>query len=262
VWLSGITRLSERQRREAVAALLTLDGSGREAGPQAKAKARFGAKHSRRPDALGASGHERVEARGCGALARTGAVPLQDLRAHVQRPHQNADGASAQEGTLADHALAMIEGKSLAKTAELCGVHPTTAFRWRHRFLGRARRPQAADAERNRRSGRDFSSSNPSRAGGPICRARRANAAERPDIRASPRATSPISSSATGKARLSTRSCLRSTASVEAPSPASSRPAIISSATAGRRSPPSPAKPGFRSTPCRRLPPRRLATRY
>ena len=216
VWLSGITRLSERQRREAVAALLTLEGSGREAGPQAKAKARFGAKHSRRPDALGASGHERVEARGCGALARTGAVPLQDLRAHVQRPHQNANGASAQEGTLADHALAMIEGKSLAKTAELCGVHPTTAFRWRHRFLGRARRPQAADAERNRRSGRDFSSSNPSRAGGPICRARRANAAERPDIRASPRATSPISSSATGKARLSTRSCLRSTASVEA----------------------------------------------
>jgi transposase-like protein len=35
-----------------------------------------------------------------------------------------------------DHARAMIEGKSLAKTAELCGVHPTTAFRWRHRFLG------------------------------------------------------------------------------------------------------------------------------
>ena len=30
---------------------------------------------------------------------------------------------------------AMIEGKSLAKTAALCGVHPTTAFRWRHRFL-------------------------------------------------------------------------------------------------------------------------------
>jgi hypothetical protein len=34
-----------------------------------------------------------------------------------------------------DHAPAMIEGKSLAKTAQLCGVHPTTAFRWRHRFL-------------------------------------------------------------------------------------------------------------------------------
>jgi transposase-like protein len=33
-----------------------------------------------------------------------------------------------------DHARAMIEGKSLVKTAALCGVHPTTAFRWRHRF--------------------------------------------------------------------------------------------------------------------------------
>jgi hypothetical protein len=33
------------------------------------------------------------------------------------------------------HARAMIEGKSLAKTAQACGVHPTTAFRWRHRFL-------------------------------------------------------------------------------------------------------------------------------
>jgi hypothetical protein len=33
------------------------------------------------------------------------------------------------------HARAMIEGESLVKTAQLCGVHPTTAFRWRHRFL-------------------------------------------------------------------------------------------------------------------------------
>ena len=29
-----------------------------------------------------------------------------------------------------------LEGTSLAKAAERCGVHPTTAFRWRHRFLG------------------------------------------------------------------------------------------------------------------------------
>jgi transposase-like protein len=39
------------------------------------------------------------------------------------------------KGKWLDHAQAMIEGKSLAKTAQLCGVHPTTAFRWRHRFL-------------------------------------------------------------------------------------------------------------------------------
>ena len=46
-----------------------------------------------------------------------------------------------------DHARAMIEGKSLAKTAALCGVHPTTAFRWRHRFL----RAPASDKPRGLR---------------------------------------------------------------------------------------------------------------
>jgi hypothetical protein len=46
-----------------------------------------------------------------------------------------------------DHARAMIEGKSLAKTAALCGVHPTTAFRWRHRFL----RAPASDKPRSLR---------------------------------------------------------------------------------------------------------------
>ena len=34
-----------------------------------------------------------------------------------------------------DQARALMEGESLAKAAERCGVHPSTAFRWRHRFL-------------------------------------------------------------------------------------------------------------------------------
>jgi transposase-like protein len=34
-----------------------------------------------------------------------------------------------------DQAQAMIDGVSLAKAAERCGVHPSTAYRWRHRFL-------------------------------------------------------------------------------------------------------------------------------
>jgi transposase len=29
----------------------------------------------------------------------------------------------------------MIEGVSLAKAAERCGVHAVMAYRWRHRFL-------------------------------------------------------------------------------------------------------------------------------
>ena len=35
----------------------------------------------------------------------------------------------------ATQAEVMIDGISLAKAARRCGVHPTTAFRWRHRFL-------------------------------------------------------------------------------------------------------------------------------
>jgi transposase-like protein len=50
-----------------------------------------------------------------------------------------------------DHARAMIEGKSLSKTAELCGVHPTTAFRWRHRFLRAPRKRQASKLKGDRR---------------------------------------------------------------------------------------------------------------
>jgi transposase-like protein len=42
------------------------------------------------------------------------------------------------------HARAMIEGKSLAKTAQLCGAPPTTAVRWRHLFLrARANKPRS-----------------------------------------------------------------------------------------------------------------------
>ena len=51
------------------------------------------------------------------------------------------------KGRWLDHARAMIEGESLAKTAALCGVHPTTAFRWRHRFL----RAPASDKPRSLR---------------------------------------------------------------------------------------------------------------
>ena len=34
-----------------------------------------------------------------------------------------------------DQAQALVEGESLAKAAERCRIHPSTAFRWRHRFL-------------------------------------------------------------------------------------------------------------------------------
>jgi transposase-like protein len=147
VWLSGISRLSERQRREAVAALLQMDGGGSEAGAEAKVEAGRAARRRRRPDALGASGHERVEARGCPHCAGREIVAWGRSRG-LSRFRCKACGRTFNALTKTpmarlrkrerwlDHARAMIEGKSLAKTAELCGVHPATAFRWRHRFLG------------------------------------------------------------------------------------------------------------------------------
>ncbi len=65
LWLSGIARLSAQQRREALGPLAKVDAGGDEPGAEAEKSAARGARRSRRPDALGTSGHERVEGRGC-----------------------------------------------------------------------------------------------------------------------------------------------------------------------------------------------------
>ena len=112
----------------------------------------------RQEDALGRSGVERVAAQGCPHCAgrevvgwgrshgllrfrckscgRTFNALTKTPMAHLRKKEK-----------WLDHARAMIEGKSLAKTAALCGVHPTTAFRWRHRFL----RAPASDKPRGLR---------------------------------------------------------------------------------------------------------------
>ena len=143
-WLSAIAGMSVEQRREALQALTKSDG---EAGAsEAGASSGKGGKRGRREDALGTTSVERVESQGCPHCAgreivgwgrsdgllrfrckscgRTFNALTKTPMAHLRK----------KESWL-DHAQAMIEGKSLAKTAELCGVHPTTAFRWRHRFL-------------------------------------------------------------------------------------------------------------------------------
>ncbi len=136
-WLAAISEMSEAQRAEAVAALAAAEAevSGRKAG-----------RRGRREDALGTAGVERVAAQGCPHCAgrevvgwgrsdgllrfrckscgRTFNALTKTPMAHLRKKEK-----------WLDHARAMIEGKSLAKTAALCGVHPTTAFRWRHRFL-------------------------------------------------------------------------------------------------------------------------------
>ncbi len=137
VWLSAISGMSGAQRTEALTALQKAAGD-------AGSSMRTGGKRSQ--DALGTSGVERVERQGCPHCAgreivgwgrsdgllrycckscgRTFNALTKTPMAHLRNKEK-----------WLDHAKAMIEGASLAKTAQLCGVHPTTAFRWRHRFL-------------------------------------------------------------------------------------------------------------------------------
>ena len=136
-WLSAVSEMNPAQRAEALAA---LEKAAADAGRLTKARGK------RTEDALGTTGVERVESRGCPHCAsreivgwgrsdgllrfrckscgRTFNALTKTPMAHLRK----------KEKWLA-HAQAMIEGKSLAKTAKQCGVHPTTAFRWRHRFL-------------------------------------------------------------------------------------------------------------------------------
>ena len=141
-WLSAISGMNEGQRTEAIAALEKAIAVGTEGGASAKKAGQ----RSRQKDALGTTSHERVAAQGCPHCAgrevvgwgrshgllrfrckscgRTFNALTKTPMAHLRKKEK-----------WLDHARAMIEGKSLAKTAEACGVHPTTAFRWRHRFL-------------------------------------------------------------------------------------------------------------------------------
>ena len=129
--------MSAAQRAEGLAA---LGKAAADPGPSTK---RMG---KRTEDALGTTGVERVERQGCPHCAsreivgwgrsdgllrfrckscgRTFNALTKTPMAHLRKKEK-----------WLDHARAMIEGKSLAKTAQLCGVHPTTAFRSRHRFL-------------------------------------------------------------------------------------------------------------------------------
>ena len=153
-WLSAISGMSEDQRREAMVALEKASV----VGGAAAASAKKGGKRGRQEDALGTTGVERVAAQGCPHCAgreivgwgrshgllrfrckscgRTFNTLTKTPMAHLRKKDR-----------WLDHARAMIEGKSLAKTAALCGIHPTTAFRWRHRFL----RAPASDKPRSLR---------------------------------------------------------------------------------------------------------------
>ena len=148
-WLSGMGRLSGEQVALALVELLEFarraDDIGSRPSPERAASTGKGARRIER-DVLAAIGERKVERLGCAhcgadevvGWGRSHGLPRYRCKA-CGRTFNAATGTGMarlrKKDRWLDQAQAMIEGVSLAKAAERCGVHPTTAYRWRHRFL-------------------------------------------------------------------------------------------------------------------------------
>lgn len=145
VWLGGVADLTEWQRQQALQVLTSpaipditkpvlpaQDGS-RATGPVEdpsiaalgqRRVASFGCPHCANRDVVRWGRASELPRYRCKACSRTfnalTKTPLANLRLKARWAKQTQ---------------AMIDGVSTTKAAERCGVHYTTAFRWRHRFL-------------------------------------------------------------------------------------------------------------------------------
>ena len=156
-WLSRMGRLSGEQVALALAELGELARRSADAGggpaAEARPEAASSAEEGKRPkasrierDALARIGEGKVERLGCAhcgadeivGWGQSHGLPRYRCKA-CGRTFNAATGTGMarlrKKDRWLDQAQAMIEGVSLAKAAERCGVHPTTAYRWRHRFL-------------------------------------------------------------------------------------------------------------------------------
>jgi transposase-like protein len=160
-WLSEIVLLTEPQRRRASEALVssaTADSRAieiRQVEPDAFRAAEATAVPPNRASAASVAelGQRRVDSVGCphcknGEVVRWGhASDLPRYRckacwrmfnALTKTPLANLrmkDKWASEHASEGAQTAAMIDGVSTAKAAQRCGVHYTTAFRWRHRFL-------------------------------------------------------------------------------------------------------------------------------
>ena len=161
-WLCGMDRLSAEQRSTAMARLQALHSAAAVTEPElsasqaraespadARAATDGGPRRSKRsspPDVLGEIGQAKVESAGCPHCGAGESAPWG--RAHGLRRYRckncrrtfnaatNTPVARLRKRERwAANSQAMIDGVSLVKVAQRCGVHATTAFRWRHRFL-------------------------------------------------------------------------------------------------------------------------------
>jgi len=157
-WLDGMARLTPGQRRRALVVLSEkaggegvdmANGVGVEGGTVSQPAAEKPATSPERPgrsDALKAVGLAGVEIEGCPhcesgeivAWGRAKALPRYRCK-RCGRTFNAVTGTPMarlrKNARWLDHAKAMLEATSLAKAAQRCEVHYTTAFRWRHRFL-------------------------------------------------------------------------------------------------------------------------------
>ena len=151
IWLSGVERLDLAQVGRALFALSAIEraraGGIGDTPSDARIEPVGGAKREEDEDETVASiVHRRVAVSGCPhcqsreivGWGRSDGLPRyrckscgKTFNALTKTPMA---GLHKKEEWL-EHAEAMIDGASVAKTAERCNVHYTTAFRWRHRFL-------------------------------------------------------------------------------------------------------------------------------
>ncbi len=118
------------------------------------ARTRWGTSARRRWNAgvapLRGARHRRL-----GTGERSGALPLQELRAHVQRPDEDADGGAAQEGAMARPRPGDDRGNQRGEGRRTLPRPPHHGLPLATPVSRLARAGQAQDAERHCRGGRD-----------------------------------------------------------------------------------------------------------
>ena len=158
-WLGGIGRLSTTQLRQSFQELALFEASNSLGGAvnqcskdNAATVASESAPVCSPPlpqvgaDTLAGIAHRRVESMGCPHCNSHEVAPWGSASAMPRYRCKNCkrtfNGLTKtplarlrQKSKWLEQAKAMIDGVSIAKTAERCNVHHTTAFRWRHRFL-------------------------------------------------------------------------------------------------------------------------------
>lgn len=144
-WLGGVAGLSEGQRQQALQMLaypttaavaevvLPAPGGARPADPVGVAGivelgqrrvASFGCPHCASRDVVRWGRASDLPRYRCKSCSRTFNALTKTPLAHLRLKQK-----------WAEQTRALIDGVSTAKAAARCGVHYTTAFRWRHRFL-------------------------------------------------------------------------------------------------------------------------------